>query len=86
MRQYFNAIAAVTDTDIPKDVGIMNIEYQSNEKDSKVLTDIKKSRRHNNASEQLKKELLCIVPEAQIESIPGLLKGGETCNFEIFGT
>ena len=51
MKQYFNAIAAVTETDIPKDLEKMDFEYQMNKKDSKVLTDIKRIKRHNNASE-----------------------------------
>ena len=45
MKQYFQAIAAVTPTGIHSDITAMDYEYQSTDKDSKVLKDIKRIKR-----------------------------------------
>ena len=47
------------------------------------MKDLKRIKRHNNTSNILKKELLCIVPEGQIEGIPDTFDD-ETCNFELY--
>ena len=71
---YFRAIAAVTEPSIDMLDGDIKYEYQTNlNNDSNVLKDLKRIKRHDNVSKILNNEHLCIVPEGQIESIPGIL-------------
>ena len=47
------------------------------------MKDIKRIKRHRNTSNTLQNQLLCIVPEDQIQGVPGVYSD-EVCNFELY--
>ena len=82
MQTFYKALVAVTEPQLCNVHEPSNIEYQTGN-DSASLADVKRVKRHENTKNAIQRNRILLLPQGQLEGIPGVLDG-DACRFEVF--